>query len=339
MGINYASVKVAEHEKQLEEYTKIVDYTNKVLDSITDVHNISENNMYDIMYAQKLLTNATDITDEAIARAVKDILARISLIIDLVKDEDITDTVDKKQYNNITNAKYDKSSRLKSLEDYTKPKYKSESSIGHYFKTKGPALLIATIAMGLILTGVPTKLAEGIANLLDRGVKSSTEVLDTAVTASDAISNVNAAEVANAASGVGDMLSILISLITMVLAIIIVIGFTMDLTYLMMPGIRNLFDSNGMGKGAKAFISEPALDAIKVEGQTYKNGFETSKEYSRTSLAQTMYNNMVYDNNFHVLHKDELNKLKKVPKSKKENIARLVEVELLYNNNYKSQEQ
>lgn len=338
MGINYASVKVAEHEKQLEEYSKIVNYTNKVLDSITDVHNISENNMYDIMYAQKLLRNATDITDEAIARAVKDILARISLIIDLVKDEDIKDTIDKKQYNNITNAKYDKSSRLKSLEDYTKPKYKSESSIGHYFKTKGPALLIVVIATGLFLAGIPQKMAGGIVNVLNGATKSSTEALDTTVTTSDAISNVNVAEVADVARGMDNAFSTLLTLIIVLALLVATIGAIIDLSYLTMPWLRDMFDTLGVGKGARAFISEQALEATKAEGQTYQDGFETSKEYNRMSLAQTMYHNMVYDNNFHVLHKDELNKLKNIPKSKKENIARLVEVELLYNNEYKNQE-
>lgn len=306
--MDYTAIRVEEHEKQLEEYTRIVDYTNKVLDSITDVHNISENNVYDLIYAKKLLSDAKDVTDVGVDKAIKDTLNRISLIIDLVRDEDITDSIDKKQYDIIDGSKYSKGSALKSLEDASKPKYKTTSAAEVYVKAEIPKFI------EILLIVLAIKAMPFILNAL-----AGTNV------------NESASEVFNTLYGT---VLALFNIIATLLIALKLFGIAIDTLYLKVPAMRYLIESladNKVDSGIKSFISNEALEAIKLDGTQHFVGYEESQKYNRISLAETMYNNMVNDKDFYELRKGTLDDLAVKPESKKANIERLVKVECLYN--------
>lgn len=306
--MDYTGIRVEEHEKQLEEYTRIVDYTNKVLDSITDVHNISENNVYDLMYAKKLLSDAKDITDVGVDKAVKDTLNRISLIIDLVKDEDITDYIDKKQYNIIDSSKYSEGSALKSLEDASKPKYKTNSAIGVYFKAEIPRIIeIVFIVLAIkVMPFIMNDLAGTNVN------ESYSDMFNT-------------------------LYSTVLSMFSLIATLIIALklfGVAIDTLYLTVPAMRILIENlvgTKIDSGIKNFISGEALEAVALDGTQRFVGYEESQKYNRISLAETMYNNMVNDAEFCKVRKEALDELAVKPESKKANIERLVNVECLYN--------
>ena len=307
MSTNYADVRVEEHEKQLEEYTRIVDYTNKVLDSITDVHNISENNVYDLIYAKKLLSDAKDITDVGVEKAVKDTLNRISLIIDIVKDEDITDSIDKKQYDIIDSSKYSKGYALKSLEDYSKPKYKTMPAMEIYLKAEIPRVLEITMVIAVILV-MPF-----VINTL--------------------LPSVNDASQPEVFKSTYNALQAFIRLLLMLLIMVKSFGIVLDTAYLTLPAARESLErifGDKVDSGIKTFISGEALKALSMDGTKHFIGYEESQKYNRLSLAETMYNNMKNDPIFSEVRKGSLNYLAVKPKSKKANIERLVEVERLY---------
>lgn len=282
-----SNISILKQYNELDEYTQIKEYINKVLDNFNDLDNIDSNDIYELVYAKKLCTSKINqgIENVGTRKAFEDTLVRLELIIDLLNDDIIKkalkNPLNKHKVANVNSAKLSKTNKIPSLKDKSKPKYGNPTE--EYFKKIIVKLLISGLLLLFLLTGgdITRLLSEMVVELGNAGADTATHVVADVEQTNELINSLQ------------NTLNIMIRLITMVMIMVTSISTMMDIMYIAFPMFRYMVDSRdekGMGNTA-SFVSSNAIEAVQMEGAIV--GYHYTDSYDKVSTAEVLLDNML----------------------------------------------
>lgn len=281
------SISITKQYDELEYYTQIKEYINKVLNNFNDLNNIDRNDIYELVYAKKMCSNKLNqgIENTDIRKAFEDALDRIELILNLLNEDTINKALkhplNKNKVDKVNSAKLSKSNKLPNLKDKSKPKYGNPAE--EYFKKIIVKLLISGLLLLFLLTGgdIARLLSEMVVELGNAGADTATHVVADVEQTNELINSLQ------------NTLNIMIRLITMVMIMVTSISTMMDIMYIAFPIFRYMVDSRaekGMGNTA-SFVSSNAIEAVQMEGTV--TGYHYIDSYDKVDAASVLLDSMI----------------------------------------------
>lgn len=282
-----SNISISKQYNELDEYTQIKEYINKVLDNFNDLDNIDSNDIYELVYAKKLCTSKINqgIENVGTRKAFEDTLVRLELILDLLNDgiikKALKHPLNKNKVDKVNSAKLSKSNKLPNLKDKSKPKYGNPAE--EYFKKIIVKLLISGLLLLFLLTGgdITRLISEMVVELGNVGADTATHVVADVEQTNEVINSFQ------------NVLNLVIRLITMVMFMVTSISTMMDIMYIAFPMFRYMVDSRaekGMGNTA-SFVSSNAIEAVQMEGAIV--GYRYTDSYDKVSTAEVLLDNML----------------------------------------------
>ena len=278
------NISITKQYNELDEYTQIKEYIDKVLDNFSDLDKLDSNDLYEITYVKKLCESklAQGIENDGTRAAFEDTLARISLITDLLNDDIIkkamNNTLDKNKVNKVNASKHAKSNKVPNLPDKSKPKF--GNPVHEYGKRIIAKLAIQTFIMIFMLNGqsIVNALTDFFATLF-YGEKSVSEVTSQATTQVASISN---------------MIGTIIPLIIILIFFMISISMIIDIMYIVFPWFRIMVDdrkADGI-KNKSSFVSDYAIEAVQAADTVV--GYQYSNSGDKMQTSRVLLDSMLH---------------------------------------------
>lgn len=327
------NISITKQYNELDEYTQIKEYIDKVLDNFSDLDKLDSNDLYEITYVKKLCESklAQGIENDGTRAAFEDTLARISLITDLLNDDIIkkamNNTLDKNKVNKVNASKHAKSNKVPNLPDKSKPKF--GNPVHEYGKRIIAKLAIQTFIMIFMLNGqsIANALTDFFATLF-YGEKSVSEVTSQATTQMTSLSN---------------MISTVMHLLIMIIFCTVCISMMLDIMYIAFPWFRamvNARKSNGV-ENKSSFVSDYAIEAVQAADTVVGYQYSNSGDKMQTSrvLLDSMLHSLRKPENRNDISEEHIGNLLRIKnrisscKNDYDKIKSLADVEVYYINN------
>lgn len=278
------NISITKQYNELDDYTQIKEYIDKVLDNFSDLDKLDSNDLYEITYAKKLCESklAQGIENDGTRAAFEDTLVRVSLITDLLNDDIIKkamkNTLDKNKVNKVNTSKHAKSNKIPNLPDKSKPKF--GNPVHEYGKRIIAKLAIQTFIMIFMLNGqsIANALTDFFATLF-YGEESVSEVTSQATTQITSLSN---------------MIGTVIHLIVMLIFFMICISMMLDIMYIAFPWFRAMVDarkSNGV-ENKSSFVSDYAIEAVQSADTVV--GYQYSNSGDKMQASKVLLDNVLH---------------------------------------------
>lgn len=327
------NISITKQYNELDEYTQIKEYIDKVLDNFSDLDKLDSNDLYEITYVKKLCESklAQGIENDGTRAAFEDTLARVSLITDLLNDDIIKkamkNPLDKNKVNKVNTSKHAKSNKIPNLPDKSKPKF--GNPVHEYGKRIIAKLAIQTFIMIFMLNGqsIANALTDFFATLF-YGEKSVSEVTSQATTQMTSLSN---------------MISTVTHLLIMIIFCTVCISMMLDIMYIAFPWFRAMVDarkSNGV-ENKSSFVSDYAIEAVQAADTVVGYQYSNSGDKMQTSrvLLDSMLHSLRKPENRNTKSEEHIGNLLRIKnrlsscKNDYDKIKNLADVEVYYINN------
>ena len=246
------NISITKQYNELDEYSQIKDYINKVLDNFNDLDKLDSNDIYEITYAKRICESklAQGIENDGTREAFEDTLARISLITDLLSDNIIkkamSNTLNKDKLTKVNSSRHAKSNKMPDLPDKSNPKF--ANPIHEYTKRIASKLVMQAILFICMLNA--NDVSRIVMDAMSK-VFNGTEQVTSNPT--DAFIQVTG------------MINTVMHLLIILMFFVLCISMILDIMYITFPWFRCMVDdrkSNEIDNNS-GFVSEYAIDAVK----------------------------------------------------------------------------
>lgn len=341
------NINLKKHGNEFEEYLKIGDYTKAVLNNFSDVSKLDSNDIYDIVYAKKIIEAnlKTDIENKEILCSMQDMLKSINTIINLLSDDIVKSAI-----NNKINSRKIKDTNKKRLDDtvkdvsdISKPKKKPVSPINFYIKKNISKLVFVAIAIFVL-----TKISSSADNwFVDTSVSNETQE-DSNVTV-DSINKTDALKLPvsdytkDDAIVTAELLILVIKSKSLIVLIVTTFSLILDMMYIALQSIRDITHINNNNDTNGTLFSPNAIEAVELSlNSPFEDcGYEKADSNSRISVSRALLNNMktLIDNNSLELDDSvvfKINDLYDTVNNNKDNLSEinsLIDAEFIYSEN------
>lgn len=327
------NISITKQYNELDEYSQIKDYINKVLDNFNDLDKLDSNDIYEITYVKKLCESklAQGIENDGTREAFEDTLARISLITDLLSDSMIkkamSNTLNKDKVTKVNSSRHAKSNKMPDLPDKSNPKF--ANPIHEYTKRIASKLVMQAILFICILNAndVSRIVIDAMSKLFNGTEQVTSNPTD-------------------AFTQVTGMIDTIMHLLIILMFFVLCVSMMLDIMYITFPWFRCMVDdrkSNEIDNNS-GFVSEYAIDAVKSADTVV--GYHKFSNNDKMKESMVLLDNMISAlSNFDITkarfsssdkHKDNLISIKNRIKDSKtdyDKVKNLVDVEIYYINN------
>lgn len=293
-----SSISITKQCNELDNYTQIKEYIDRVLDNFNDLDKLDSNDLYEITYVKKLCESklAQGIENDGTRAAFEDTLARISLITDLLNDDIIkkamNNNLDKNKVNKVNSSKHAKSNKVPNLPDKSKPKF--GNPVHEYGKRIIAKSIIMTFMIIFLLNG--QNITRGLINsfntiMIDGEQSVNEEISNTHDTINSEITGSNINSKVNTISS---LMNTIIYLMTIIMLCISSISMVLDIMYIAFPWFRVMMDdrkADGI-ENKSSFVSGYAIEAVQSADTVV--GYQYSNSDDKMQASKVLLDNMLH---------------------------------------------
>lgn len=336
------SISITKQYSELDEYTQIKEYIEKVLDNFDSMDNLDSNDIYEIVYARKLCDNKLKqgIENSGTRAAFEDTSTRLDLIINLLNDDIIdkalSNHIDKSKISKVETSKLAKSNKLPELQDRSNPKF--SSPIQEYCKRMLVKLIILSVPLFCMLNGqdLGEIVADTIYNLMTVGKTTAEQTV------------AQGEQMLETTKHMSSIIGVLGRLLTTIIISATSISMMIDLLYISVPAFRYMIDERKgrLGSNEASLVSSYAVESVEMEGNII--GYHTYSSSNKADTAKVLLDNMTSslmsikssgkssdDDEAHLFNIIRMRNRLNDCKDKYERIKYLADVEIYYVNNKK----